>query len=125
MFGEIIQALVGSCTVAEPRFSVVIDALPLHIVMQLSLHFCQENVPDATFTFNRNMTHSMHDGIIIVRITTAATAAAAAGECQPCQPKHLDSEACRPTAYTEHLTCSTSASHKHEVRCTPYNNHAS
>jgi hypothetical protein len=30
-----IQALVGSCTVAEANTSVVINALPLHIVMLL------------------------------------------------------------------------------------------
>jgi hypothetical protein len=75
-------------------------------------------------TFTHNVPHSMHVyGLISVHTTAAA--AAALGECQPCLPKHLDSEACRPTAYTEHLTCSTSASHKHEVHCSANNYHAS
>ncbi|WIA22621.1 hypothetical protein OEZ86_009600 [Tetradesmus obliquus] len=36
-------------------------------------------------------------------------------ECKPCLAKHLVSEACRPTAYTEHLTCSTSEAITHET----------
>lgn len=39
-------------------------------------------------------------------------------ECKPCLAKHLDSEACRPTAYTEHLTCSTSEAVEHETTLT-------
>uniref|UniRef100_A0A383WPY6 Uncharacterized protein n=1 Tax=Tetradesmus obliquus TaxID=3088 RepID=A0A383WPY6_TETOB len=47
--------------------------------------------------------------------TGAGSATAAARECKPCLAKHLVSEACRPTAYTEHLTCSTSEAITHET----------
>jgi hypothetical protein len=39
-----------------------------------------------------------------------------AADCKPCLPKHLDTEACRATAYAQHLSCNTNKSTAYEVK---------